>query len=434
MLQKNFIKYFLAFNLVINLQAQTTYTVDELLLKSIENSPALKVSNLNYKASQERYNASFSNYLPNIDLKASVTRGGMSDTTSPNNTLLQDTFLLGNLSLKQIIYDFGKTGSNADYYQYDSDAYLFKNHQKISDKIREVKEAYYNVLKTQALINVQRENVKLNSAQLYRSERYFTAGIRTKIDVSDANVKLIKSKIDLKNAQYNLKLAYANLDKVVGFTSTTTDYSVYMPALDLTNLYDTVSDYDLNLRESIEFAYKNKPELLQYQANVKSAESLVDVSTSEYYPELYIGADYTKQSRLDAFASFVPEDQWQVGVNLNWNLYQGGGSDARIQESKLNAAASDFQLRDLKLQIKNQVTNEYINVYRGKDTLELSQSLMEAAALKFEQAGKRYENGLSDYIELQQARQEYIDSKASLVIDYYDYYIAIANLDNAIGK
>lgn len=40
----------------------------------------------------------------------------------------------------------------------------------------------------------------------------------------------------------------------------------------------------------------------------------------------------------------------------------------------------------------------------------------------------------SDYIELQQARQGYINSKASLVVDYYNFYSALAVLENAIGK
>ena len=69
-----------------------------------------------------------------------------------------------------------------------------------------------------------------------------------------------------------------------------------------------------------------------------------------------------------------------------------------------------------------------------KDSVELSQSLLEVSDEKFDQASKRYEHGLSDYIELQEARQGYIDSKASLVVNYYNYYSAVAVLDNSIGK
>jgi len=51
-----------------------------------------------------------------------------------------------------------------------------------------------------------------------------------------------------------------------------------------------------------------------------------------------------------------------------------------------------------------------------------------------DQAQKRYENDLSDYIELQDAQQGYIESLSSLVTAYYDYYIALAQLDHAIGR
>ena len=433
MKNKILLKLFLLLFLIVNLKADDIYTVDELIFLALKNSPDLKISGLNYEASQEEHNIATSNYLPKVDVQASAAKVGASTILSKNNDMVDDTILRGNLSLKQIIYDFGKTGSKSDFTQYESQAYLFKQIQKISNKKQEVKEAYYNVLKAKALIGVQIENVKLNQAQLYRSKRYFQAGIRTKIDISDAKVALIKSQIDLKNAQYNLKQTYSILDKVVGFTNIDKIYRVYSKTLDLSTLTNYAIDYPLTLPKCIQYAYENKPEIKEYQTNIKSAESLINLNSSQYYPELYLGADYTKQSS-DKFQLLTPKDKWQVGINLNWNLYQGGATQSGVQKSKINKEISGYALRDLKLQIKQNVTFEFLNVYRKKDTLGLSQNLMEASAQKFEQAAKRYEHGLSDYIELQQARQDYIDSKASLIIDYYNYYIAIANLDNAIGK
>ena len=433
MKNKNLLQLFLLFCISFSLKADEIYTVDELIFLALKNSPDLKISGLNYEASQQEYNIATANYLPKVNLQASAAKAGASNILSTNNDMVDDTILRGNVSLKQLIYDFGKTGSNSDYTQYESQSYLLKQIQKISNKKRAVKEAYYNVLKAKSLISVQIENVKLNQAQLYRSKQYFKAGIRTKIDISDAKVALIKSQIDLKNAQYNLKQAYSILDQVVGFTDVDKLYTVYSTNLNLNRLNDFVKDYPLTLKNCIRYAYENKPEIKEYQTNIKSVESLIKVSSSEYYPELYLGADYTKQSS-DKFQLLTPKDQWQVGVNLNWNLYQGGSSKSRVQKSKINREISTFALRDLKLKVKQNVTSEFLNVYRKKDTLGLSQGLMEASSQKFDQAAKRYEHGLSDYIELQQARQDYIDAKASLIIDYYNYYIAIANLDNAIGK
>ncbi len=95
---------------------------------------------------------------------------------------------------------------------------------------------------------------------------------------------------------------------------------------------------------------------------------------------------------------------------------------------------ANSRLYNSKLSIKKQTTQAYINLNKTRDSVVLSQSLLKVSSEKFEQAQKRYEYGLSDFIELQQARQGYIDAKSNLVVSFYDYYDAIALLDNAIGK
>lgn len=429
----NILKYLSLGALVLNLSATETYTVDDLILKSLENSPNLQISKSNYEASRSRYDTAFSGYLPTVDLHAAAGKAGMNNVSSASNEMIDDNLLLGKLSASQIIYDFGKTGGNVDSAKFDSDSFLMQNTQDVSDKKRDIKESYYNVLNAIALINVQKENVKLNEAQLYRSQKYFEAGIRTKIDVSDAKVSLIQARLGLKRAEYDLKLAYASLDEVAGFTELEQNYKVYSQELDLDTLFSSLKSYDLDLKDSITHAYKNRAAIKRQESQIKSSIAIEDKISSEYYPSLYVAADYTKQ-KVEEFKKFTPENQWQASVNLDWNVYQGGATSAKAQEKKINTNISNATLIDYKLSIKKETTQAFINVYKSKDSVELSQSLVQVSSEKFDQASKRYEHGLSDFIELQQARQGYIDAKASLVVDYYDYYIAIAYLDNAIGK
>ena len=44
--------------------ATEIYTVDDLILKALENSPDLKISKANYKASTSRYKQATAAYLP----------------------------------------------------------------------------------------------------------------------------------------------------------------------------------------------------------------------------------------------------------------------------------------------------------------------------------------------------------------------------------
>ena len=430
-MKTNLIKYSLSLCTSLSLYAGDVYTIDELIVKALENSPDLKVSSLAHKASLSRVDIAQSGYLPQVNLHLST--GKNARTNVPSSEMLSDSFLLGNLSLNQLLYDFGKTSANKDTFVFDSAALNEINTQDISNKKKDVKLAYYTVLQALALIDVQKENVKLNDIQLYRSKKYFEAGIRTKIDVSDAKVELIKAKLDLRTAEYDLKLAYAVLDKVVGFKDIANDYTVYSKRLDLNNLFSSLNNYPLNLSESVVYAYENRNDLKEYAFKIQSAQAQSKLASSDYYPELYFGAEYTKQ-KVDKFQDSLASDQWKAAINLDMNLYQGGATDALTQEKSLELGKVQASFYHTKLRVKETTAQAYIYVYKTKDTIELSQSLVEVSNEKFDQAGKRYQHGLSDFIELQQSRQGYIDAKASLVVNYYNYYQAIATLDNAIGK
>lgn len=425
--------------LACGLYATEIYTVDDLTIKALENAPDLKISSYNYDASKSRYDGAFSNYLPSVDLYLSAGTGKMNDIQTVNpDTMIQNNTMLGSLSVKQIIYDFGKTGGNSDSFKYEEEAYSNQYKQSISDKKRDVKTAYFNVLQALALINVHKENVKLNEIQLYRSQKYFTAGIRTKIDISDAKVELIKAKLELKKTEYDLKLSYTKLDKVIGFKEVKNDYRVYSKELNFNTLYSSLTSYPILMQEAVNYAYENRELIKEKETLIKSAEAINDVASSEYYPSIYLNADYTQQisdkQRAQEERTVIPEVRYKATVDLSWNIYQGGSTDALTQEKIINKQISESNLAYSKLSIKTEVTQAYITMFKMRDSVELSQSLLEVSNEKFDQAGKRYENGLSDFIELQQARQGYIDAMASLVIDYYSYYSAIATLDNAIGK
>jgi len=415
--------------------AKDTLTVDELILKALQSSPDLSISSSQYQKSKQSYNEAFSSYLPEININAGAGVIGISDIfNNPNNTI-NGSAIVGQLTLNQLLYDFGKTGGYADAAKEDSKSSLSNYEQLISNKKRDVKSAYYDVLKAKSIIDVNIENVKLNESQLYRSQKYFEAGIRTKIDVADANVELIKSKLELNNAQYALKSSYAQLDNIIGNTKSSRDYKVFYQKLDIANIDLSKDKYLYNLTDSIEFAYKNRFDIKKRVQQISSSLSKERVSSSGYYPQIYANANYKHQS-LDKklIGSISPQTQYVAMINLNWNIYKGGSSVARDEVQKIKTKIAYSELAFTKLKIKSEVTNAYINLDSVKDSVILSKNLLIASKEKFKQASKRYEHGLSDYIELQQARQGYIDASATLVNNYYDYFNAIAILDNAIGR
>lgn len=410
-------------------------TLDDLIAKALLNSPDLNISKASFDIATQRTNEADANYLPQVDAIGSAGVIGV-EQTAPTSVSENGSIIAGTLSASQLIYDFGKTGGNMDAFASDANASFSLYQQAISDKIYYVKEAYYKVLTQQSLISVQEENLKLNEQQLVRSKRYFEAGIRTKIDVSDANVKLIQAKLDLQNVLYDLRTAYVNLDNVIGVIQDTTENHVYTPELKLPYLYNTLPDQNVTIDDLKTFAFTHRQELLSQRQNIEGARNRVRSASGNYYPGLYASGNYQYTKLDDALSAslFTPEQQWQATVDLKWNLFEGFKTDAQTEQAKVTLLQTTSQYEAAKLQVRKETENANIYVFKARDNVKLSESLANAAKEKFDQAQQRYEHGLSDYIELQEARQDYINSLSVLVTNYYDYYIALANLDRVIGR
>jgi len=405
--------------------------LDDLVTMALKRSPDINVSQLDFDAATQRVKSAESYYLPSIDVAVS---GGYGGSKLKNRDMQSDSILSGTLSASQLLYDFGKTGGSIDSAVYDANATEATLKQVISNKIFDVKNAYYVFLQNRNLLRVHTENVELNKQQLYRSKRYFEAGIRTKIDVTDAEVNLIKGQLDLQNNLYDIKLNTVSLEKIIGINPGETLGEIYQVKLDYTTLYDSLPEDTMSLQEAENYAFSHRYELKAYIEQIKIAESQLRSIDAEYYPGIYALGDYTLQNVQDNAQIFTPEQQYKAVLSAQWNIFSGFKTDAQSEEAKIALLRAKALLESAKLSIKEEVDNAYIYLYKNRDALKLSQSLSVAAKEKHIQAQKRYEHGLSDYIELQQARQNYIDSLASLVVSYYDYYRSLAQLDRSIGR
>ncbi len=416
--------------LLLSAKSQTL-TIDKAIEIALKHSPNIDISRFDFESAIERNKFQKGYYLPRLDLGAAAGRQG-ADFKHQDD--LSGTTLLGNLSASQLIYDFGKTSGRIDASDAQANAHEATMNQVISTKILYVKARYYDALKMKSIINVSKKNIKLQEGQLRRAQRYYENGIKTIIDVSDAQVRLTQAKLDLSNSEYELKLRLALLEEAMGYTPYNGKYELYHRKLDLQNISRHLPQIDTSLSKLEGFAYDHRYELKSSKYLVESSKSLVESEKGGYLPTLSLRGDYMAQDVDKDFIASTPGRQWQASVDMQWNLFSGNQTDASVQEAKISAMKAASHVDEVRLLIKRQVIESSLGVRRTKDSVTLSESIAKASEKKYGQAKKRYENDLSDYIELQEAQQSYIKSLGELVSVYYDYYIAIAQLDHAVGR
>ena len=405
-------------------------TIDEAIALSLKHSPDIDSSRFDFEGAIQRTKSAEGFYLPSVDLSADAGKQHSRFKQNHSNVDL----LTGTLGASQLLYDFGKTSGLVGSAREEALAYQAQMQQVISDKIYRVKSAYYDVLKSKSIIEVQSKNVKLQTQQLHRAQRYLASGIKTIIDVSDAQVQVERAKLDLENAKYNLELKRAILEEEMGVAPYDGGYSVYSKKLHLPHLSRGLPVVRRSLGALESFAYAHRYVLQGSAHTISRAQSHLKSSQGEYYPTLSVGAHYSGQYVDESASLMLPERQGEVAVQMHWNLFSGYQTDAKVQESKIAVLKASSHRQAVKLAIRHQVVDSYIGVRRNRQNVNLSESIANASLKKFDQAQKRYENDLSDYVELQDAQQGYIESLSNLVTAYYDYYIALAQLEHAIGK
>jgi len=408
-----------------------TLTIDKAIELALKHSPDIDISRFDFKKAIERNKFQKGYYLPHLDLSATAGKQGVDFKQQKS---LSGTTLLGSLSASQLIYDFGKTSGRIDSSNSEANALQAALNQVISTKILNIKARYYDTLKMKSIIGVNQKNIKLQEGQLRRAQRYYETGIKTIIDVSDAQVRLTEANLDLSNSEYELKLRMALLEEAMGYTPYKGNYSLYHKKLTLPNVSRKLPQISTPLSQLERFAYDHRYELKSSKYLVESSHSIVESEKGSYLPTLSLRGDYTAQRVDDDFTASTPKKQWQGGIDLKWNLFAGNQTDASVQEAKISALRAASHVNEVRLLIKRQVIEARLGILRTKDSVTLSESIAKASERKYIQAKKRYENDLSDYIELQEAQQSYISSLGKLVSTYYDYYIAIAQLDFAVGR
>jgi outer membrane protein len=427
------IKFFLVGLLILTtLEAKThSLTIDKLVKIALEHSPDIDMGRFDFTSAQERTKFSEGFYLPRLDLDLSA---GKQRTGLQNSSAQSSDILTGTIGASQLLYDFGKTAGRVSGSYEEALSLQAQLQQIISDKILSVKQNYYAILKTKSIIDVQRQNVKLQKQQLKRAQKYLVAGIKTIIDVSDAKVQVEQAQLDLLNAQFELELQRAQLEETLGFVPYEGEYVLYSKKLPLPHVSHKLPLVNTSLKRLETFAYTHRYVLQSSQHIVRGAKSNVQTQKGEYAPIISLKGQYARQHVDSVLSAIIPSEQGQITVNLSWNLFSGHQTDASVQEAKINVLKASSQVQSVRLAIKRQVLESHISLRKNKENVKLSENIAKVSYKKFNQAQKRYENDLSDYVELQDAQQGYIQSLSNLVEAYYDYFIALAQLDHAIGK
>src|SRR3989475_4355074 len=132
--------------------------------------------------------------------------------TSGNTT----GFYQSNVTLNQLLYDFGTTKSQVDTARFNLQAANSDAETTVQTVVINVQQAYFSLQQAQRLVTVNEEAITQFQKHLDLAKGRFKAGVAAKVDVITAEVDLSNARLNLIPAKNNGLVGRRNFNKAMG--------------------------------------------------------------------------------------------------------------------------------------------------------------------------------------------------------------------------
>ena len=295
---------------------------------------------------------------------------------------------------------------------------------RAEEKLRlSVIEAYYNALQAKKTVGVNKASVDNYQAHLTNVEQLFSAGSKARMDVLRASVELSDARQTLIKAENEYEISLAKLRNLVNMDRDEplrlTDDAVYSP-------------FAPALSDCLAFGVENRKELWIDNYDVVRKELDIEVVKAGYTPQI----DFSLSASADK--DFEPASASgrgvTAGINMNWNIFDGGRKKARIEAAEAALDAARLQLEKDRNDVDYDIRAAYFSMKEAENRLNSTQDAVDKAKEDYFIAREKYRAGEGIMLDVIDAQLALSKAEMNHISAQYDFARGKAQVENAMGQ
>ena len=426
-----FIIFLVLFQLVFAQQIpqKKVLSIDECIKIALKNNYLVRSSYENHLAAGAEVVSARSRLLPNISTSAGWTRNDEERfiyTEGINPYYSRDFYDYG-LRLSQSIFNGGYNWANLSNARSRERGALADYELSQQAITLQVKQDCYALLKAKTLLEVQRDAVKRSEEQMNMAKARYDLGSASMSDYLKAKVQLGNDNLALITAENSLKLAQANLNNDLG--------------IDLDPPVDVAAELEyqkleLDVNQVIKQRLNVHPEIKKVDSKVSQAKSGVAMARSALLPSVSFSGSYSWSDAKtpDSWSGWKMNDSWRIGISVGLNVFDGFQNIANIQRGKAYLRSAEENYEQKKRDVELEIRQAYLAVKEAEQKIEVTEEALKAAEQDLKLTQEKYNLGAASMLELLDADISYKTAKNNEVNALYDYNLAVARFEKAIGK
>ena len=331
------------------------------------------------------------------------------------------TTLEGRFSLRQLLYDGGLVANRIAAARLNAESTEFTALHQWRTLHTEIQAAYINVLMSQQLISNAEATVELAQKNLHTAEKRFEVGQVPRGDIIQAQVPLAQAQLELEQAKFQHR---SNKEQLLLLLGLPQDLPLTIDDL------QTVPPLELSMEEAVEKALARRYDFLAAQAEAEAAGKELRAAHKEDDPRLSLTGSLDP---IGFDGSSIAPGGYRVALRLEWPIFNGNIVEHQIKKAE---AQQDLRLASLD-QKRQEVVREVREAYRAVEAARIAkdstQLQFEGATESVRVAQGQYRAGLANFLAVNQQQRDLVRARAAQTQSVYDYLLARARLDLAMG-
>ena len=296
------------------------------------------------------------------------------------------------------------------------------------DIVFEAKRTYFLLLQAQKLNAVAEAAVTMLEAQTEVAANYHEVGMTPLNDLLKTRVELANARQDLVAAQNSLEIARADfnllLRRPIGTPVTPLDILDYAPL-------------SRSLAECLETAETGRAEVAVADLEIQIREKEVTLAKKDYYPTVQLQGNYYKLGtdwQVDGGEGIDDSSFWDVQAQARWDFWQWGRTSHGVAEKKSRLAEARLARTRLLDSIQREVKQAWLKADEFEKNIVTVQSAIDQAKEGFRISEALFKEQMATSTDVLDARTQLSETMTRYYNALYDFQIALAALDRAMGK
>lgn len=296
--------------------------------------------------------------------------------------------------------------------------------QSRHDVVNNVSTAYYNALKAAQLIQVNKISLKQSELHVEQAKKLETAGVGVKLDVVRASNQLVNTQLQLSQSLNSYEKAKKSLNLAMGREI---DYPIQL------NPESKVPSFPINEQKMLQDSLQNRSELRQLRMRKEMDEITTTIQSRGNWPTVSANVSYNLTDTSVVNSNANNQQNLRYGVNMNWPVFDGLLTYARVQRAQNNVIQDQISIDQLQQNVILEVKQALLDVQTAKETAILATNSIALAEESLRIAKVRYDNGIGISLDVIDAQGALNQAKANLVNADFDLNIGRVRLYRAMG-